>query len=57
MFELYTIISAPDILELQEKVQGMIRNWWRVSGGLSVTSVNGVHTFYQAMTKAPELCQ
>ena len=57
MFELYTIISAPDIIELQEKVQSHIRSWWRVSGGVAVTQHNGIPTFYQAMTKAPELCQ
>ena len=57
MFELYTVVYALDIIELQEKVQCLIRNWWKVSGGVAVTNVNGVLTFYQAMTKAPELCQ
>ena len=57
MFELYTVVYAPDIIELQEKVQCLIRNWWKVSGGVAVTNVNGILTFYQAMTKAPELCQ
>lgn len=57
MFDQYTIVYAPDIIELQEKVICLIHNWWKVSGGVAVTHINGVATFYQAMTKTPELCQ
>lgn len=57
MFDLYTVVYAQDIIELQEKVQALIHNWWKVSGGVAVTQHNGIPTFYQAMTKAPELCQ